>query len=247
MAVIIPAAETIAQNYHFVLERIAHAAARTGRQPDAVRLVVVTKGQPIEAVRAAAAAGARCFGENYPEEGVKKLLAAGEGFGVEWHMIGHVQSRKAGLVSKHYAWLHSLDSVRLAARLERGCEEENRRLPVLLECNVSGEASKYGFPAWDIDLLEPLDEAVRQLLVFPHLEVRGLMAMAPFLPDQEQSRPYFRRLHRLRDRLAAKFPQADWSELSMGMSADFEAAILEGATMVRIGQAILGARPQINQ
>jgi len=231
-----------------VRSRMRAAAQRAGREPASVRLVVVTKAHPLEVAQAAVMAGAKRLGENYVEEAIEKMRGLDRsGFdhsGVEWHMIGHVQSRKARLVaSESFKLVHSLDRLKLARRLNRFAETSGRRLPVLLECNVSGEESKFGWPAWQEDQWEHLLAPVEEVLSLPHLEVRGLMTVPPFLPA-EQVRPFFRRLRRLRDFLAARFPHADWSELSMGMSADFETAIEEGATLIRVGTAILGPRPQ---
>jgi pyridoxal phosphate enzyme (YggS family) len=160
-------------------------------------------------------------------------------------MIGHVQSRKARLVAEHFDWLHSLDSVKLAGRLDRVCVELDRRLPVLLECNVSGEESKFGWPAWDENNWPELLEPVSAILAMPGLDVRGLMTMAPFLDEAEQARPFFRRLRLLLEYFTGQFPQARWEELSMGMSADFPVAVQEGATLVRVGTAIMGERPAV--
>jgi pyridoxal phosphate enzyme (YggS family) len=157
-------------------------------------------------------------------------------------MIGHVQSRKAEEVVRHYDWLHSLDSLKLARRLDRFAAETGRRLPVLLECNVSGEESKSGWPASQPEAWDQLAPEVEEILGLNHLEVRGLMTMAPFLPDPEGARPFFRCLVRLRDWLASRYQQTRWDQLSMGMSADFEVAVQEGATLVRVGSAILGSR-----
>jgi PLP dependent protein len=232
---------SIRERYQHVLGQIAETALRSGREAGSVRLVVVTKSQPLDVVRAAAAAGAAILGENYAEEAVAKIAAMKE-TAVEWHMIGHVQSRKAGLVAAHFTMLHSLDSLKLAGRLDRFCGELKRRLPVLLEVNVSGEESKNGFPCWEERQRPDLDAAVGQILALPNLQVRGLMTMPPFFDDPEQTRPYFQRLHRLRDALAGRFPGASWAELSMGTSVDFTAAVEEGATFVRVGQAIVGPR-----
>lgn len=234
---------SIRERYQRVLSQIAEAAARSGRDPQAVRLVVVTKAQALEIVQAAAAAGARIFAENYAEEAVAKIAALKNEFEVEWHMIGHVQSRKADLVAGNFSMLHSLDSLKLAARLERFLGEYGKKLPTLLEFNVSSEESKYGWPAWDETRWPDILPEIEQVLQLPHLEVRGLMTMPPYFVDAELARPYFQRLRRLRDFLAAQFPHADWRELSMGTSLDFEAAVQEGATYVRVGQAILGPRP----
>jgi pyridoxal phosphate enzyme (YggS family) len=233
---------SIRERFQQVQDQIAEAALEAGRNPGEIHLVVVTKSQPVEVVRAAIRAGASVLGENYAEEAVEKIAALG-GFEVEWHMIGHVQSRKADLVARHFTMLHSLDSVKLAGRLDRACGEVGRILPVLLELNVSGEDSKYGLPAWSDSQLADLLPVIEAVSQFQHLKVHGLMTMPPFFEDGERSRPYFRRLRKVQDRLEKEFPKQDWSDLSMGTSVDFRTAITEGATYVRIGQAILGPRP----
>ena len=232
---------SINKRYQYILARIAESAAGAGREPGSVRLVVVSKSQPLEVVRAAVAAGITTFGENYAEEAVAKIAAIRETT-VEWHMIGHVQSRKADLVAANFAMLHSLDSLKLARRLERSCNELSRTLPVLLEFNVSGEESKFGFPAWKEENWHELESEVEQILAFPHLRVCGLMTMPPYFDDPERTRLYFKQLRHLQEFLAKRFPEENWKELSMGTSVDFEAAIQEGATFVRIGQAILSSR-----
>ena len=237
-----PLAEQIAERYAQVLERIHQAAQRAGRDPAGVRLVVVTKGQPMDRIQAVVAAGAEDLGENYPEEAVVKMDTLAR-YDLRWHMIGHLQRRKARLVVERFDWLHSLDRVKLAHRLENLAAQVGRVLPVLLQFNVSGEATKSGWPAWDESRWEDLLPDIEAVLACPHLQVRGLMTIPPPTPDPEDARPYFQRLRRLRDFLAQRFPQAMWDELSMGMSADFEVAIEEGATFVRIGTAILGPRP----
>jgi hypothetical protein len=184
------------------------------------------------------------LGENYAEEGLVKMEGLGDFGGLHWHMIGHVQSRKAGLVAGHFDWVHSLDSLKLASRLSRFAVEQARRVLVLLECNVSGERSKYGWQAWQEESWGELLEPFAEIQALPGIEIRGLMTMAPFLPYPEEARPYFKRLKKLQSYLTAHLPQADWSDLSMGMSADFEVAIEEGATWVRVGSAITGPRVQ---
>ena len=233
----------IRERYQRVLAQIATTASKSGREPGAVRVVVVSKLQPPEVIRAAIAAGVSILGENYAEEAVEKIAALKE-TAVEWHMIGHVQSRKADLVAGHFDMLHSLDSLKLAGRLDRFCGELNRRLPVLLEFNVSGEESKSGFPAWDEARWPDLLPEIEKILALSHLQVRGLMTMPPFYDDPERTRPYFQRLRRLQEFLAKRFADADWSELSMGTSVDFLTAVQEGATFVRVGQAVLGPRPK---
>ncbi|HJR78787.1 MAG TPA: YggS family pyridoxal phosphate-dependent enzyme [Anaerolineales bacterium] len=233
---------SIRENYFRTLNNIAEAAHKSNRKPDEVRLVVVTKSQPLEVVRAAIGAGVQILGENYPEEGVMKIQSLGMQSGVEWHMIGHVQSRKARLVADHFALLHSLDSLKLAQRLDRFAGERNHTLPVLLEFNVGGEESKYGWNASEESHWEVFLPEIASLLGLPHLRVHGLMTMPPLGTEPEDSRNFFQRLSRLRDHLAAQFPAADWHELSMGTSADYSVAVEEGATLVRVGTAIVGAR-----
>jgi pyridoxal phosphate enzyme (YggS family) len=161
---------------------------------------------------------------------------------VEWHMIGHCQSRKAGLVAARFDMMHSLDSLKLAGKLSRALQEHQRTLPVLLEMNVSGEENKGGWEAWDEEQWERLIPEIEQILMLETLKIKGLMTMPPLFENPEAVRPYFIRLRRLRDWLAGKLPQISWEELSMGTSADFCVGIEEGATYVRIGTAILGSR-----
>ena len=234
--------DSIRKNYEHTLDQIATSARKSGRAPKDIRLVVVTKSQPLEVVEAAIEAGVRILGENYPEEGVTKIQSLSHQSGVEWHMIGHVQSRKAHLVAEHFELLHSLDSIKLAQRLNRFAAEGGRVLPVLLEFNVGGEESKSGWDAsndtlWDVFLSE-----VQSILDLPNLKVHGLMTMPPLETDPEDSRRFFQHLRLLRDHLASAFPQGDWHELSMGTSADYTVAVEEGATLVRVGTAIVGAR-----
>ena len=233
----------IREQYQKTLERIAAAAQASDRNPESVRLVVVTKAQPLGVVQAAVKAGARLFGENYPEESVNKITSFGPEIGVEWHMIGHVQSRKARLVIEHFDLLQSLDSLKLAERLNRMAEEAGRVLPVMLEFNVGGEESKFGWPAARETDWPALYPAIETILGLENLEICGLMTMPPLETDPEDARSYFRTLRLLRDHLAARYPRADWGELSMGTSADYEVAVQEGATLVRIGTAIVGSRP----
>jgi hypothetical protein len=233
----------IRERYEITLEKIAVTAQVSGRDPDSVRLVVVTKAQPLEVVQAAVEAGAHLLGENYPDESVSKISSLGPESGVEWHMIGHVQSRKARLVIEHFDLLHSLDSLKLAKRLDWMAEEAGRILPVMLEFNVGGEESKYGWSAENEKDWPALYPVIDSVLDLENLKVCGLMAMPPLEPDPEDARIYFKTLRLLRDHLAARYPQADWHELSIGTSADYEVAVQEGATLVRIGTAIVGSRP----
>ena len=233
---------SIRENYQYTLDQIATAARKSSRDPKDIKLVVVTKSQPVEVARAAIEAGVRILGENYPEEGVTKIQSLAGQSGVEWHMIGHVQSRKARLVAEHFALLHSLDSLKLANRLDRFAAEHNRILPVLLEFNVGGEETKSGWDASDKSMWDEFSPDVQSILDLPNLRVHGLMTMPPLGTDPEDSRRFFQHLRLLRDHLASYFPDADWSELSMGTSADYTVAVEEGATLVRVGTAIVGAR-----
>lgn len=232
--------DSIRERYEQTLARIAAAEKRAGRATGSTKLVVVTKSQPREVVEAAVEAGVKILGENYPEEAVGKIQAIGAA-GVEWHMIGHVQSRKAGLIPENFSLLHSLDSLKLATRLDRFAA--GRVLPVLLEFNVGDEASKFGWSASDETRWPALLAEIDIILKLKNLRVRGLMTMPPLFTEPERARPYFQKLRRLRDLLAGRFPSADWSQLSMGTSADFEAGVEEGATLVRVGTAIVGPRP----
>ena len=232
----------IKKNYEKVLNKIELAAHSVGRDPSEIKLVVVTKTHPVEVIDHLYALGVRDFGENRTDEAINKINALSERTGVQWHMIGHVQSRKAELVCEHFNYLHSLDRLKLAARLSRFAVEKNSILPVLLQVNVSGEQSKSGWMAADKthwDVFMPDIEAVLEL---PNLDVRGLMTMAPFGSDPENARPVFVQLRRFRDHLAAKFPDTNWQELSMGMRRDYQVAVQEGATFGRIGSEILGSR-----
>lgn len=234
--------DSIRDRYHETLERIAAAEHRAGRPAGSTRLVVVTKSQPRAVIEAAIEAGIKILGENYPEEAVEKIRSI-PATGVEWHMIGHVQSRKAGLIPANFALMHSLDSLKLAARLERFAEQAGVVLPVLLEFNVGEEESKFGWDGANESVWSNLLPEIDMVLKLPHLVVRGMMTMPPLFDDPEQARPYFQKLRRLRDFLARSFPDKTWAELSMGTSADFEAAVEEGATLVRVGTAIVGPRP----
>lgn len=227
-----------------VQERIAAAARRAGRAPAAVTLVAVSKTHGPEEVAAAYACGLRIFGENRVEEAgpktgaVAALVAPAPA--PAWHMIGTVQSRKAAEVLPWAAMVHSVDSVKLAGRLSRFCVEAGRELPILLEVNVSGELSKHGFRP------EELPGSLEAIAALPGLHLQGLMTMAPIADDPEDVRPVFARLRGLRDTLAACYPQLDLRHLSMGMTDDFEVAIEEGATMVRVGRAIFGERQEFS-
>lgn len=216
---------TVAQRLAIVQERVARAAERAGRSPADVTIVAVSKLFPTQAIEEAAAAGIAHIGENRVQEAAAKVSSLRH-LPVTWHMIGHLQTNKAKTALELFDIIHSVDSLRLAEALSRRAE---RPIPVLLEVNVAGEASKFGLSPQEV--LQTA-EAVARL---PHLDMRGLMTMAPLVSDPEEVRPVFRELRRLRDALGL-------AELSMGMTDDFEVAIEEGATLVRIGRAIFGER-----
>ena len=232
----------IANNYEKILDQIAKAAITAGRDPAEVRLVVVTKGHSVEAVKKAVEAGARFLGENYLEEAIPKIESLSGVSDIEWHMVGHIQSRKARTVCQYFHRVESVDRIKLATRLNRFASEIKKKIPVLLECNVSGETSKYGFPAWDEKHWPELLPEFENIVDFPALKVCGLMTMPPYFSNVDDVRPYFQRLVRLQDYLSKKITKIDLKELSMGVSNDFEIAIQEGATIVRIGTAIMGKR-----
>jgi pyridoxal phosphate enzyme (YggS family) len=218
---------TIEQNVRYVERSIAGACERAGRSPDDVTLIAVTKTIGIPAIEAAFNAGIRNFGENRVQEAQPKIeQLASLRPSLIWHMVGHLQTNKAKTAVDIFDIIHSVDSLRLAETLS---QRSQSKLPVLIEVNVSGEATKSGF------LLPEADEAVKRIGRLPNIEVEGLMTIAPWGSDAEEVRPIFRRLRQLGDALGLR-------HLSMGMTDDFEVAIEEGATLVRIGRAIFGER-----
>lgn len=230
-----------------VRNRIAEAALRVGRDPATVQLVAVSKTFPAAAVRAAWECGQRDFGENRPREGAEKAQAVADLLPeIRWHMIGHVQRRQASWVVGPFALVHSLDRRALAEKLSALAVAAGRELPVLLECNVSGEASKDGYPlagwARDAAMRQTFRAEVEAVLHLPGLRVEGLMTLAPYGEPPEVVRPIFAALRGLREWLREQFPQVAWTQLSMGMTDDFEIAVEEGATLVRVGRAIFGER-----
>lgn len=243
--------DTLAARYTAVQERIIRAAQQAGRNPANINLVAVTKTWPVETILAAYEAGMRHFGENRAEELAEKqpLLAShlGPDSGVTWHLIGTLQSRKTRLAAAHADFFHALDRQKIAARLaEQRPEFSARPLPVLLEVNTSGEESKSGFAAtrWEKDQSQQasLRSVVESIQALPHLQLVGLMTMAPWDVPAEEVRTVFRRARELATWLETAVPHLTLPYLSMGMTDDFEIAIAEGATHVRVGRAIFGAR-----
>jgi PLP dependent protein len=230
---------SISENIAGVRERIADAARRVGRRSEEVALMAVSKTHPPERIREAHAAGLRLFGENRVQEFAGKAAALTDLDGGEWHMIGHVQTNKAGKAAELFSAVDSVDSVKLAERLDAAARSIGKKLSVLIEINVGGEAAKSGAAPDSRELEELLLAAPG----FEALEFRGLMTVPPFTADPEGARPYFRKLRELRDAIAVrKLPAVGTHVLSMGMSHDFEVAIAEGSTCVRVGTAIFGER-----
>jgi pyridoxal phosphate enzyme (YggS family) len=230
---------SIAANIALIQERISAAASRAGRDPGDIALMAVSKTQSPVRIREAYDAGQRLFGEDRVQEFAGKVEALGELHVAEWHMIGHLQSNKAARTAELFRAVDSVDSLKLAEKLDAAARNLGRKLEVLVEINVGGEAAKSGV-APDAPMLEKVLRAAPSLdaLVF-----RGLMTVPPFTENPDGARPYFRKLRELRDTIAArKLPAVDMDQLSMGMSHDFEVAIEEGSTCVRVGTAIFGER-----
>ncbi len=225
----------VAENLKRIHENIAEAAARVRREPGEITLVAVSKTWPLELTRQAYKMGETQFGENRIQDALPKI-AAFRPENLRWHMIGHLQSNKARKAVEAFDLIQTLDSLHLAQLLEQYAAELGRRLPVLLQVNVSGEASKEGVSP------EKVPELARQVLDLPHLEVQGLMTIAPRATTPEEVRPVFQGLRELRDKVRVTLPQSSWQHLSMGMTDDYTVAIEEGATIIRIGRAIFGER-----
>ncbi len=227
----------IARNIQSIRERIAKAAAACGRTEGEITLVAVTKTFPAEAISRAIAAGLRQFGENRVQEAEGKILYFRSLSGLQWHLVGHLQSNKARRAAELFDLIHSLDSVKLARRLDQAAKEIGKVISVLIQVNLAGEETKFGASP------ESVREMIEALSDFKALRVEGLMTIPPYFDDPEDVRPYFAKLRSLSERLEAEMPGClGRRHLSMGMSHDFEAAIREGATMIRIGTAIFGAR-----
>lgn len=230
--------EDFQRNLAAVHARIAAACQRVGRDPSTVRLLPVSKTKPEDSLRLAYAAGCRLLGENKVQEAFQKAQAMQDLTDLQWSVIGHLQTNKAKLVARFATEFQALDSLRLAAALDRRLQTEGRTLDVFVQVNTSGETSKYGLAPEDVAAF------IQELPAFPSLRVRGLMTLALFSSDVERVRHCFILLRKLRDQLQPEAPAGiHLGDLSMGMSGDFEIAIEEGATVVRVGQAIFGARP----
>ncbi len=230
--------DVITSNVRTVLERIRLAAQRAGRRPEGVRLVAVTKSVPVERVRAAIEAGVNLLGESRLQEAIPKMDAIGAREGLAWHFVGRLQRRKARSVVGRFEMIHSVESVELASEIDRRAGETGVCQPVLLEVNLGGEPTKAGFSP------DVMADSVVALDRMSHLAVKGLMTIPPLTGEVESRRLFFRRLRELAERVARMgLPRVRMDELSMGMSQDFEIAVEEGATLVRVGTAIFGPRP----
>jgi pyridoxal phosphate enzyme (YggS family) len=228
--------DRLAANIAQVRAQIAAAAHKAGRKPGEITLIAVSKTRPVELVKMAYNLGITDFGENRVQEALPKISTFHPS-GLRWHMIGHLQSNKASKVVQAFDSVQSVDSLHLAQILQRYAEAHSITLPILLEVNIAGEKSKAGMTPEEALQVAP------QIAAFPSLQVQGLMTVAPLVEDPEDVRPTFRALRALRDRLKEEVPTCSWHHLSMGMTDDYSVAIEEGATIVRIGRAIFGARP----
>ncbi len=235
----------IAGSLQKVRERISAACERSGRPPEDVLLIAVSKKKPFSDIEKALAAGASHFGENYVQEllGKTELSASsGTAGSLQWHMIGHLQKNKVKYLIGRVSLIHSVDSVSLAEQIEKEAAKQDRIVRILLEVNVAGEESKWGFDP------DTVFQSAAEIRTFPHLRVLGLMTSAPWTEDPETNRPWFRELKACAQRMAAEGlltvddPEFPGPVLSMGMSGDYETAVEEGATMVRVGTAIFGDR-----
>ena len=230
---------SIAENIVVVRERISVAARRANRNPDEITLMAVSKTFPPERICEAYAVGLRVFGENRVQEFASKTDALRDLAVAKWHLIGHLQTNKAAKAAELFSAVDSIDSVRLAEKLNAAAEKSGKQLSVLVEINIGGEEAKSGVAPGSRELEEILSTAPQ----WKNLSVRGLMTIPPFTEDPEDARPFFRQLHELRDRIAARhLPAVNTGVLSMGMSHDFEVAIEEGSTCIRVGTAIFGER-----
>jgi hypothetical protein len=236
--------KTIKQRLETIEANVTLAAEKSGRSMSDVLILAVSKRQPVSVIEAAYACSLRSFGENYAEEAHEKMDQLTHLTDVRWEMVGHVQSRKSALVAAEFARVHSLDSLKLARKLDssRSQLDSPKPLEVLLQLNVSGEVSKEGLPAWKKDQWEDLLPIVTEILTYGYLRLTGLMTMPPLFENPELSRPYFQKLRQAIDYLNQQISGLRLTELSMGTSSDYPVAVEEGATIIRIGQALLGPR-----
>lgn len=234
----------IRDNYEKLLDRISTISIKHGRNFNDVTPVLVTKRQPAAKINAVIDCGARHLAENYPELLISKLPDIRQENNITWHMIGHIQSRKANLVVDHFQYIHSIDSIKIAKRISDRATEKSIAIPVLIEINNSSEISKGGFSMGTQAEYDRLLEDLAIISSLPNLQIRGLMTMPPYSEFPENSREYFIRLRELLNKINQDFPDLHLTELSMGTSQDYEVAIEEGATFIRIGTAVFGEREE---
>lgn len=233
---------SVAENLQRVREQIETAAIQAGRKPGEITLVAVSKTMPADAVLEALAAGAADLGENRVEEAAEKIPVVNRTLGAEkirWHLIGHLQRRKASEAVALFDMIQSVDTVRLAETIQRHAHELGRTMPVLLQVNVGADPNKSGF---SLERRDSFFQDIEKIIALANVQVQGLMTIGPLVATPEEARPFFRDLRILRDDLKQKFPQTNWQALSMGMTDDYAVAIREGATIVRVGRAIFGSR-----
>jgi len=228
---------SIAENIALVQERMAEACKRAGRDPSEVKLIAVSKTKPFSMIEEARAAGVTDFGENYPQELREKALSVREEEGILFHQIGHLQRNKVRSIIDHVVLIHSVDSLRLARQIDAEAAKCGKVMDVLLEVNIAAETSKFGV------LAQEAAELALQISELSHVRIRGLMTIAPYVEDPEENRVHFRNLRALAVDIKSKnIDNVSMDELSMGMTGDYEVAIEEGATMIRVGTGIFGAR-----
>ena len=232
--------EIIKNNFEQVSEQVFDAAQKSGRTGAEVKLIAVSKRQPVEKIQAYIQAGGRILGENYPEEGASKRATIADP-SLEWHMIGHIQSRKVQIVAENYHWVHTLDSTRVAKRLNDALPAQDIVLPVLVEINIAVEETKSGF-VYSNRANGEFWEGLEFIQTLSHLKLCGIMVMPPLTTQPEEARLFFRRARGILEKVNQRYPNLKLDQLSMGTSQDYPYAIAEGATMVRVGTAIFGSR-----
>ena len=234
-------AEHIRERIEQIQERIDKAAQRAGRNPAEIELIAVTKEKSAAVVKSLSENGITKIGESYLSEALFKIKILSD-YKLEWHMIGNIQHGKETQIALNFAEVHSVDRLQIAETLNKKAKQFDRILPVYLEFNVSGEDTKHGWSAWKESQWEQLLPELDRVMDFPSLEIKGLMTMAPYSVNPEDARPIFKKLRKLGNYLSRNYPAANLSGFSMGMSGDFEIAIEEGATVLRIGSALVGPR-----
>ena len=233
--------ESIQKNIKDVKARIQNAAKKAGRDPDEIRLVAVTKQKSAVVIKSLNEFGINCIGESYLKEALFKIDLLKD-FPIEWHMIGTIQPGKEKTIAAKFAAVHSVETLKTAQALNESALNNDKFLPIYLEYNVSGEKTKHGWDAWNKNQWPGLVVDLEKILELSNLRIKGLMTMAPYSSNAQDARPYFKKLRMLRDLLIEEIPSLDGIGLSMGMSGDFEVAIEEGATVLRIGSALVGTR-----